>query len=645
MTHERMRKSRRRASPDEVELARRAIGSNTQIQLSRGFSAGQLQYTIPIQVGAPAEEFHLQLDTGSSDLWLASKDCRSSSCRPNSGAGVDLYDDGGATKTNKEFDITYLAGTAKGDIVTSNIEVGGTSFAQAFAAATDVESQQLGSMGASGVLGLALPANSIIQATLKGSPAAANDSFPSSSATGSILPGVWQDAAAGTRFFSIGLQRLPSDGGNGNSTLTFGGYDAAYAPDASQIKWGSNVADTDGVNRKWTSLVTQLITTVNGTSTALPNYTALKAIWDTGARFNYGRRDILNAMYGAYGLGPNADQSGYYFPCRTLLQITLSINGELATIHPLDSTLKQTDPTSSSSSGCIGGFQPFVDDANAPADLVLGAPAMRSIYSAFSCDGVLNGAPQGAAAPNCDRPQIGVLGLLNDPASRNEAIDQFNQVRVQGKSLGDDSIIDNDGAGGTASRGLGSGAKIAIGVVLGVVGLLVVVAGAVLYVKRRRAARNGEYDSPGQGLDGAAEKEEALDGGRRAQKSAKEQAAAREWALLHGQFPEDEPQGEQPDLAARTTAAPTWDTDSRGYWEARAVKNEYKQKARAPARGDASSSGASGAGKEHEISGQRASQHKHSASAFTAHPESYEMSDTGSHRLGPLSHDATHSPF
>ena len=102
---------------------------------------------------------------------------------------------------NRDLSITYLAGSASGPILTTNANFGGASVShQAFAAASDVQSQQLASMGVSGVLGLALPANSLIQETLEGAgPSNRNNSQTDPSMTGNILPGLWNNTIAGSR--------------------------------------------------------------------------------------------------------------------------------------------------------------------------------------------------------------------------------------------------------------------------------------------------------------------------------------------------------------------------------------------------------------------------------------------------------------
>jgi hypothetical protein len=434
------------------------------------------------------------------------------------------------------------------------------------------------------------------------------------------------------RYFSIGLQRLPSDGGNGESSLTFGGVDQAYMSTPAQFSWQAATADGDGVTRKWTSLLTQLLVTVNGTDVPIttPALSGAfpKAIWDTGASFNYATPAILNALYGAYGIGPSNDGSrGYYVPCDLLIQITLVINGRSLWTHPLDNNLRGGQGPGASSSGCFASFQPLLSD-NPPADLVLGAPFMRSVPTAYSCDSILENPPPGVATTPCDRPQIGVFSPYENDTSRAAARDQFHQVRVLGRSLGDDSKIEAGvGLNNTdeaAGRGLSSGARIAIGVVCGLVAILFVMAAVVLFYKRRRARRN------------------ALAGGRPGEKeaddpfltapnvSAKERAAQRELLILNGRLPEEVigPADDQGNGLAAPTA--DWDTGSKGYWEARAVANDWKRRMKDEedaAAGVTGLAGNRGSGSSHASN---SSARRPSIARMKSGEEEYEMSDAGS---------------
>jgi hypothetical protein len=79
---------------------------------------------VPVQIGTSAQTYQLQVDTGSADLWVASRDCSSSAC---SGAKGHQYDAADATPTGQTFNITYLAGGAIGPVVWDAVALGGYS--------------------------------------------------------------------------------------------------------------------------------------------------------------------------------------------------------------------------------------------------------------------------------------------------------------------------------------------------------------------------------------------------------------------------------------------------------------------------------------------------------------------------------------
>lgn len=79
-------------------------------------------YTLSVLVGPSRQNLSLQVDTGSADLWIASKSCSSSSC---SQTGGHLYDPSSSTSTGQTFDMTYAEGQVIGPIVWDTVDVGG----------------------------------------------------------------------------------------------------------------------------------------------------------------------------------------------------------------------------------------------------------------------------------------------------------------------------------------------------------------------------------------------------------------------------------------------------------------------------------------------------------------------------------------
>lgn len=525
--------------------------------------------------------------------WLASDRCDSSVCQNREGYDIHLFSDTSGLDTGDDFDINYLVGSASGPIIISNVSFANTIVEdQAFASCNQVTDQQFGEMNTSGVIGLALPANSIIQATLNSDTVNPNNTETNTTQTGSILPGLWHGLSAASQFFGLGLQRLPSDGGNGNSTLTFGGYDTNYLPAArdGKLKFASVVPDSDNIIRKWKLILNDFRVTLNGSTFQIPlsttGVTIPTAILDTGSPLNLANVNFLNALYGAVNVGPAADGSGgYYLDCTLPLEISINFGNGLIPIHPLDSNLKQDSAGTGSggNSGCIGSFQALSGDSSGDsfggAQIILGAPFLRSVYSVYSCDGNAVNSTSG----DCSAPQVGLYPLYGENSTLATALNDFNKVRVQGQQLGDNSIVSGS-SGATKGSSFGTGAKVAVGVVGGLLGILLVMATLLfIFIKRRRNRMNADDSSDPQDTNRAG----GLTTSTTFELSEKERQRNREVALLYGRFVEDN--DEQSDRVTSGGLAHTigseshhsdWDTSSKGYWEARAIKAEYQRKQR-----------------------------------------------------------------
>ncbi|TBU21696.1 aspartic peptidase domain-containing protein [Dichomitus squalens] len=84
----------------------------------------QATYVVPISLGIGLSKHQVQVDTGSSDLWLASTACSSSACNA---VGGQRYDPSGSTPTNQRITLSYADGEADGPIVWDTVQLGGYS--------------------------------------------------------------------------------------------------------------------------------------------------------------------------------------------------------------------------------------------------------------------------------------------------------------------------------------------------------------------------------------------------------------------------------------------------------------------------------------------------------------------------------------
>ena len=151
-----------------------------------------------------------------------------------------------------------------------------------------------------------------------------------------------------------------------------------------------------------------------------------------------------------------------YVPCKTPLNMTISLNNMTIPLHPLDLTNNQ----GTSSQTCIGTIQAADDLLNSShiGDMILGVPFLRSVYTVLAHDvplanGSFNTVPLNNNQTFQIHPRLGLLGLI-DPGV---AMDEFYTVRVLGQPLSSAGSPGN--AGGVSNHGLSVGLKVLLGLV------------------------------------------------------------------------------------------------------------------------------------------------------------------------------------
>ncbi|KAJ7634544.1 aspartic peptidase domain-containing protein [Roridomyces roridus] len=390
-------------------------------------------YSLPVLVGSGpnAQNFSLQVDTGSSDLWIASTSC---SC-----GSVPLYDPSEAIPTGKDFNIQYLMGNVSGPVFWDTVTIGNFSISnQALAAADFVQSEPL-TPQFSGVLGLALPDDSIIRREIRPQVGNTPDGAILASNLFSITP---VSAAPSARFISITLERPGSS--TVPSVLGIGQHPPSVVPDPSLVEYDALYDPTD---RGYFWKVAVRAITVYTNNTRIPIQLGRgasggafpSASLDTGTPLILTTTAVADAIYGAIGI-QRASDNMYYVPCTTPLNLTVTLDsrGEIP-VHPLDLT---TDPPSTSTSPdfCIGMIQNLADaqlsSPNSPiGDMILGVPFLRNTYTVLAYDQPFdNGTFPGPSAADAQlMPFLGLMALTNATI----AMEEFHRVRVLNQPLGD----------------------------------------------------------------------------------------------------------------------------------------------------------------------------------------------------------------
>jgi len=132
-------------------LENKFLGASQHIHVDDFMNA---QYFIEVDVGTPAQKFTVVPDTGSSNLWLYSKNCWSIPCWTH-----PLYDNTKSStyvKDGQKFDITYGSGSVKGSVSKDTATIGdGITATMGFGEVSSVSGVSFLASQMSGILGLA----------------------------------------------------------------------------------------------------------------------------------------------------------------------------------------------------------------------------------------------------------------------------------------------------------------------------------------------------------------------------------------------------------------------------------------------------------------------------------------------------------
>ncbi|EPS93454.1 hypothetical protein FOMPIDRAFT_147447 [Fomitopsis schrenkii] len=305
---------------------------------------GDLEWSGTISIGTPAQNFLIDFDTGSSDLWVPSKNCTQTAC-----SRKHTYSSANSSTSAMQsgtFSIEYGdRSTSSGPIFTDTVAVAGIkSTAQTFSAVTSLSSS-FASDPMDGILGMAFQKLSSL-------------AHP---------PFVNQAKAQGSIKSAVFGMKLAKTG----SELYIGGTDAALYEGAveSHAVTGSGFWQIGGA-----SAIMGNKTTISGFQTVI----------DSGTTIMYGPLDAVKTFYGSV---PNSSvfdtQNGFYqFPCNAVPQLAFNWGGKTWNVSAANFNLGKTSNTSEYCVGALAG-QDFGVGDNV---WLLGDSFMKNVYSVFSFD-------------------------------------------------------------------------------------------------------------------------------------------------------------------------------------------------------------------------------------------------------------------
>ncbi|KAJ6478627.1 acid protease [Mycena vitilis] len=307
--------------------------------------ADDTEWAGTISVGTPAQKFLIDFDTGSSDLWVPSSSCTSSTC--SSKSKFKASSSSTAAKKSGTFDIEYGDGsTVSGPVYTDTISVAGVKATGQYFSPVTTLSSSFATDPVDGVLGLAFPALSNLQ----------HDPFFNTAKT---------NGAVEKNQFGFFLAA------NGSSLFLGGSDTSKYngEPEFHDIDSSSGFWQLTGAKAKV------------GSATAVSSF---ETIIDSGTTIMYAPPAAAKEVYAKVpGSALFDSANGYYsFPCDTPPKIAFSWGGADWVISTDNINLGQTEEGSSSCVGALAG----VDVGIGSNMWLLGDSFMKNAYSVFDFD-------------------------------------------------------------------------------------------------------------------------------------------------------------------------------------------------------------------------------------------------------------------
>ncbi|EJU02738.1 acid protease [Dacryopinax primogenitus] len=348
--------------------------------------------------------YNVQLDTGSSDLWI----------QGNPANSKDL---------GIETSITYAIGSAQGEISTAPVTFAGYNVSNQMylrVGQNATFSSGLFSTGATGILGLGPSSGSILRGQIGNASADA------------LVDRIFEQDPTTPNFVSFLLERL-GDGAPVNGQLTVGdivpGYEAISSqPQLPVIKLKSILSK----DQHWTTYVDGIIGPDNSTisySSSVPSTPTgkLVTIVDSGFTLPQIPRAMSDAIYGrVQGASFDTQHEWWTVPCNQYLNISVVMGGVTFPVHPLDTIssdfgLKDIN----GNTVCLGTFQPITTafSVTNEFDMILGDAFLRNSYTLLNYgDFISNGTTSNTADPYMQ------LLSITDPV---KAMNEFIGARLQ----------------------------------------------------------------------------------------------------------------------------------------------------------------------------------------------------------------------
>ena len=363
---------------------------------------------MPLKLSSnPSQLVFVQLDTGSSDLWITSAACSTAQCRDGKVLKFDSERSGSfrpievdvngsslgsirkrADKVEVPFSIVYDDTTyASGSLVSDTVGFADLSVGHQAFALVNATNATLGEQGISGVFGLGFPRGSVVSRSLMGYHVAQVRTTP-------LMTSLLQTVGESYPMFGM---YLTTDGGR----MTTGAVDPTVLgseDERSQVEWynvypfpsgDTSLPANDTLNVEALQLGSYVqwvlpLTAVGvaGTPASLtPLYPgATLALIDSGSSSILGPASDVASLFSSIRNSRHVGGGRFVVPCDTTDRLYFSFGGRNLTLLPTDYII---GPDAQQPYLC------FAWPAAAPTDAdgvgwILGTPFLRAVYSLFS---------------------------------------------------------------------------------------------------------------------------------------------------------------------------------------------------------------------------------------------------------------------
>ncbi|KAF2102958.1 acid protease, partial [Rhizodiscina lignyota] len=277
---------------------RRRAGS---VQATLDNAQSNLLYLVNVTVGTPTQNFALQLDTGSSDIWIPAAD--SDVCQESNRCSNGAFDPNSSSSFGElaqgAFDISYVDGTKiQGDYISETFGIGGAKIEnQTMGLANDARLTD-DSSPFQGIIGVGFPSGESIAS------ADPSQVYPN------IINMLKDQGHTSTLAYSLWLNDLEASTGS----ILFGGVDNSkfkgdlvvlpIQPDSESGGLTSFTVVLDNVN----------VEAGNGKVQYSQNSLAMPVILDSGTTLTYLPDDMANDIMTGVG-AVNSEEAGVFVPC------------------------------------------------------------------------------------------------------------------------------------------------------------------------------------------------------------------------------------------------------------------------------------------------------------------------------------------